>query len=84
MTKKSFIIIVITSFFATHIADLIESVVSNTLIGGRSGFPFKDSLSMGFEGGSSDNFMFVLNMLFWFIVIFIIWQFLQKSIDKKS
>ena len=83
MTKKSFIFIAILSFFAANIADILDGVINNTFIGGRSGFPFKDSLSLGFEGETSYTHMFILNILFWFVIIFIIWRVLKKVRMKK-
>jgi len=77
MTKKSFIVVLILGVIASYVADFIDAIANNTLIGGRTGFPFRDSLSSGF-GGTINNYMFALNILFWFIVIFIIWKILQK------
>lgn len=83
MTKKSLILIAILSFCVTVIADILDGIINNTFIGGKSGFPFKDSLSLGFEGGTSYTHMFILNVLFWFIVIWGIWKVLQRTKSKK-
>lgn len=83
MTKKSFVIIAILSFFTAIVADILDGVINNTLIGGKSGFPFKDSLSLGFEGGTSYTNMFILNVLFWFVVILGIWKVLPKLFKRR-
>lgn len=84
MTKRSFVVIVLLSLLVTFIADILDGLVNNTFIGGKSGFPFKDSLSMGFEGGTSYPHMFALNVIFWFVVIWGIWKLLQKASKRKK
>jgi len=81
MTKKSFVIVLVLSIVTSYIADFIDAIVNNTLIGGRTGFPFKDSLSSGF-GGTINNYMVALNIIFWFIVIFIAWKLLLRVFKK--
>lgn len=82
MTKKSFVIIAVLSFITARIADFVDEIINGTLLGGKSGFPFKDDTTTILGGGSFNNYLFFLNVIFWFIVIFIIWKLLQKILKK--
>lgn len=82
LTKKSFIIILGISIITSYAADLIDAVISNTLIGGESGFPFKDSRGTLFGEGTINNYMVALNIIFWFVVICISWKILLKIFKK--
>ncbi|MDO8658194.1 MAG: hypothetical protein Q7K55_05615 [Candidatus Levybacteria bacterium] len=82
ITKKSFVVILILSFFTARIADFVDEVLNGTLLVGKSGFPFKDDTTTILGGGTFNNYMFALNVLFWFIVLFILWKLFQKTFKK--
>ncbi len=82
MSKKAFIIILVLGVVASYIASIIDALVSGTLIAGESGFPFKDSRGTLFGEGSVNNLMFILDIIFWFAVIWGIWK-LIKNLQKK-
>lgn len=82
MSKKSFFIILVLSVVVTYGASLADSLVSNTLLAGESGLPFKYSRSTLFGKGSIDGVMMLLNIAFWFVIIWVIWKVLQKVLMK--
>jgi hypothetical protein len=85
ISVKEVVVVIILSFFVAFIADFFDGIINNTFIGGKSGFPFKDSFSLGFEGGESYPHMFLLNVLFWFFIILVIWKiFLHLKKPSKN
>lgn len=83
MTKKSFVIILGLSLIVMYGASIVDAVVSGTLLGGKSGFPFKDSNTTMFGGGTTNYLLTTLNVIFWFVVIWAVWKVLQKIATKK-
>lgn len=82
MTKKSFVVILILSVVTMYGVSIIDAVVNNTLLGGKSGFPFKDSSATMFGEGTTDYLLMALNVIFWFVVIWGIWKILLKFHKK--
>lgn len=80
MTKKSFVVILILSVVANYVALIVDALVTNTLIGGESGFPFKYSSSTLFDQGSVNIPMLILNILFWFVVIWRVWKVIRQTL----
>jgi len=83
MTKKSFVIILISSVIVTYVATFIDALINNTLLGGKAGFPLKFSSATLFGEGTTNYLLMGLNVFFWFIVIFIIWKLFPKLPKKK-
>jgi len=79
MTKKTFVVILILSVVTNYVALIVDAITTNTLLGGVSGFPFKYSSSTLFGHGSVNGSMLILNIAFWFFVIWILWKLLQKK-----
>jgi len=79
MTKKSFVVILILSVVAMYASSIIDAVVGGTLLGGKSGFPFKDSSTTMFGGGTTNYSLMTLNIIFWFMIIWYIWKVLHKK-----
>lgn len=83
ISLKAFIVILILSLVVTYGASLMDSLLNSTLLAGESGFPFKYSRSTLFGRGSIDGTMMLLNIAFWFVVIWGIWKVLQKVTSTK-
>lgn len=77
MTKKSFVVILILSPIITYGVAILNDIIAGSVVSGKGGFPFTFA-----SGSSTDGFMLTLNIVFWFIVIFIIWKLLQKIFKK--
>lgn len=82
MTKKSFFIILILSVVVTYIVEIAQSLFTNSSIAGSGGLPFAFTSSALFGSPSTDYLMLIIDILFWFIVILVIWKVLQKIISK--
>lgn len=80
MTKKSFVVILTLSLITTYIAAFVDESVNLTK--NPTGFPFGFA-SFNFLGGSNNNFMLVLDITFWFLVIWGIWKVLPKLFKKS-
>jgi len=74
MSKKAFVVILVLSVVLNYTAGFVDALQNNTLLAGESGFPFKDSRGTLFGKGSIDYTMMLLNIAFWFVVIWIIWK----------
>ena len=79
MTKKSFVVILVLSVIATYIAAFVDEIVN--LSKNPTGFPFGFA-SFNFLGGSNDNLMLALDIVFWFVVILGIQKLLLKKRRK--
>lgn len=82
MTKKSFIIILILSVISTYIAAFIDALISNTLLGGSAGLPFKFASGTLFGEASTNYLTLFLNIAFWFMVIWGIWKLIKRVQGK--
>lgn len=80
MSKKSFIIFLILSVVVTYGVAIIEGLVNNHFLG-YGGVPFTFATG-SFLGGSTDNLMLFLNIIFWFVILFGIWSLIKKAASK--
>lgn len=81
MTKKSFVIILILSVIVTYGAAFTDDAVN--LSKNPTGLPFGFA-SFNFLGGSNNNFMLILDIAFWFVIIWGVWKTLQKVSKKQK
>ncbi len=82
MTKKTFIILLVLSVMVTYAASIFDALVRNSFIAGEAGFPFRFSSSSLFGAEDTNMFMLFLDILFWFIVLYLVKFLLQKVIQK--
>lgn len=71
MSKKSFVVILILSLVVTYGAAYLDFVFNITT--GAVGLPFGFSY-FNFLGSSTDQKAFLLDIVFWFGVIWLIWK----------
>lgn len=83
MSKKAFVVILILSVVVTYGAAFVDALISNTLLAGEAGFPLKFSRGTMFGGGSTNYLLMILNIFFWFVVIWGIWKILQRIKSKN-
>jgi len=74
MSKKSFLVILILSIITTYTTSIINDLIRGSLVGGKGGIPFKFA-----SGPSTDGFMLILDVSFWFIIIWGILKLIKKS-----
>ena len=79
MTKKSFVIILILSVIVTYGAAFIDFSLS--ISKGLIGLPFGFS-RFNFFGSETENTMLLLDIFFWFLVIWVIWKVCQKILRR--
>lgn len=66
------------SIIVTEIVSLVDAIFNETLIGGWSGWPLDFDLAGGLEGdGVFVARTFILDVVFWFIVLFVLIRFFQ-------
>jgi uncharacterized membrane protein YjgN (DUF898 family) len=85
MSVKEFVVILGLSVVLMYASSLADALFNNTLLGGKSGFPFKDSSTTIFGGGTTNYFLTFLNIVFWFLILLGVWKlFLHfKKSSKK-
>lgn len=83
MSKKAFVIVLVLSVVVTYGATFVEVLLSGSVVSGKSGFPFRFGSSSLFGGSSIDYPMLLVDIVFWFVVIWGIWKILQKLISKR-
>ncbi|MBI3103918.1 hypothetical protein HYZ05_03175 [Candidatus Daviesbacteria bacterium] len=71
MSKKAFVVILVLSVVVTYGMAFVDDVINPTK--NPTGLPFSFA-SFNFLGGSNDNLMLVLDITFWFVVIWGIWK----------
>ena len=79
MSIKAFLIILVLSVVVTYGVAIIDDSIN--MGKNPTGLPFGFA-SFNFLGGSTDIAMLVLNIIFWFVVILIIWKVLKKIFGK--
>lgn len=79
MSKGSFFVILILSVITTYGTAIIDEMIN--LAKNPTGFPFGFA-NFNFLGGSNNNLMFLIDVAFWFIVIFVAWKLLPKIFKK--
>ncbi|MDP3733078.1 MAG: hypothetical protein Q8Q91_00910 [Candidatus Daviesbacteria bacterium] len=75
MSKKSLVVILILSVVVTYGAAYLDFVFNVTT--GQVGLPFGFS-RFNFFGAETDKTMLLLDIAFWFMVIWIIWKVILK------
>ena len=81
MTKKSFVVILILSITVSILWSLIAFALGNVTL--ASGFPLKWS-TFNFLGSDTDYLALLIDIAFWFVVIWGIWKLLQKTSGKRK
>ena len=80
-----YLILLVLSVIVTEVVAVIDSIQNNTFTGGGlSGFPLQFSSSANlFGGGRVNSTNLLLDILFWFVVLFLIWKLLKKIVFKR-
>jgi uncharacterized BrkB/YihY/UPF0761 family membrane protein len=81
MSKKSFIVILILSISTSILFSIIAFALGNSNL--ASGFPLMWS-SFDLLGSNTDYLALLIDIVFWFIVIWGIWKVLQRASRKKK
>lgn len=77
MSKKSFIVILILSLVVTYGVAFVDALRRNSFLAGEAGTPFRFSSSYFFS--ESTNYgMLILDIVFWFVVIWILCKTVSK------
>ncbi len=79
MSKKAFIIILVLSLVVTYGTAYMDFVLNITT--GAAGLPFGFS-SFNFLGSETNQFMLILDIVFWFFAIWLVWFGIKKLINK--
>lgn len=80
ISKKAFIVILILSLLVTYGVAFADFAFNITK--GKIGIPLGFS-SVSLMGSSTDYTIFLLDIAFWFVVIWGIWKVLQKVTSTK-
>lgn len=79
MTKKSFIIILISSVVVTYGVAIVQFAIGK--MGNGAGLPFGFSY-FNFLGSETNQTMLFLDIAFWFIILLIGWKIILKIIKR--
>ena len=81
MTKKSllgYFGLFILSVIVTYTVAIIDAVSRNSLLAGSAGLPFRFASGSVFGSPSTDYGFLLVNIVFWFVIIWIIWKLIKK------
>ncbi|MFH0936885.1 MAG: hypothetical protein V1808_01170 [Candidatus Daviesbacteria bacterium] len=73
------IVFLVLSMIVTYAVAILQFTTGRMSNGG--GFPFSFS-SFNFLGSETDNVMLILDIIFWFVVLFGIWTLIRKVLTK--
>lgn len=82
MSKKSFFIILVLSVVIGEVVSIIDAFRRSSFLAGQVGFPLRYSSSSLFGGGSINYIMLILDIVFWFAVIWGLWKLLAKILKR--
>lgn len=77
MSKKAFVVILVLSVVVTYGVAFIDDLRRNSLLAGEGGVPFRFSSGTLFGSGSINYLMLLIDIAFWFVVIWIIWRIIS-------
>ncbi|MDO8570938.1 MAG: hypothetical protein Q7R97_05120 [Candidatus Daviesbacteria bacterium] len=79
MNKKTFIIFLVLSVGVTYGVAFLQFATGNLNNGG--GLPFSFS-SFNFLGSETNTGMLILDIIFWFVILFGIWKLMGKLFKR--
>lgn len=82
MTKKSFVVILILSVIVTYGVALVDASVNSSA--NQAGLPFKFGSYTLFGTASTNYLILLLDIIFWFGIIWGLWKILQNLSKKKK
>ncbi len=80
MSIKSGVIILVLSVVVTYGISIADSIINNTLVAGSAGLPLKFASGSMFGGSDTDYAMLLLDIIFWFVIVWVVWKGLGKLI----
>lgn len=80
MTKKPLVVIFILGVVITYGLGIIDALVNSSA--NQAGLPFKFGSYVLFGTASTNYSILVLDIIFWFMVIWGIWRLIQKPRKK--
>lgn len=80
MSKKSFAIILVLSVVVTYGVAIVDVFLNKTK--NIAGLPFGFTSLGLFLGGSTDYLMLILDIVFWFFIIWVIWKVISKLVKR--
>lgn len=82
MSKKSLIVILVLSVMVTYGVSIAADLMKGSVLSGEGGIPLKFTESSLFGGTAINLIIFLIDVIFWFIVIWIVWRLLSKLTNK--
>ena len=76
------IVFLVLGVMVTYGVAIIDALRRNSFLAGQAGLPFRFSSSSLFGSESTDQFMFLLDVIFWVIVIFGVWKLIGKLLKR--
>lgn len=76
-----FVVLLFLSVVVTYGVAITEGLMNNHLLG-YGGVPLRFA-SGSFMGGSTDNSILLLDIIFWFIILLVIWGLIGKAFSKR-
>lgn len=81
MTKKSFVVILILSVVTTYGLGIIDALTNSSA--NQAGLPFKFGFYALFGTANTNYSILIVDIFFWFVVIWGIWKVLPKLFKKS-
>ncbi|MBF8249692.1 MAG: hypothetical protein HW400_293 [Candidatus Levybacteria bacterium] len=72
------------SVIINEVALYIDAILRNSLVAGQGGIPLRFTSSSLFGSASTNWPALLIDIIFWFLIIWGIWELLQKTSKKKK
>lgn len=76
MSKKAFVVILILSVIVTYVVAIIDAIMNTNA--NQAGLPFKFGSYTLFSTATTNYPFLLLDIAFWFVIIWVIWKILLK------
>lgn len=82
MKLTKMFLLIILSIFVTIIVAIADAILRNQLVAGVAGFPFRFSEVALFGGGETNYLFFILDIIFWFSILLLLFKYLPKLLFR--
>ena len=73
----------ILSVLITFLVSVIDAILRNQLVAGFVGIPLRFSDVSLFGGGETNIVNLILDFIFWFLILWLVWKYWLKIFKKR-
>lgn len=82
MNKKTFVVILGLSVVVNEVVAIVDAIKRGRFLAGEAGLPFHFSYGSLFDTGNVNYWILLLDIAFWFFIIWMAWIGIKKLAKK--